>query len=122
MQRNNQRKGVSCSIGPQWAIPLQLYSGHGCNLLYILQGTGAGGDGAGTDLASVGSCLEDFRATPMIECHGRGTCNYYSTSTSYWLATIDSNAQFRSPLSETLKAGNLRMRISRCQVCMRFSR
>ncbi|XP_060552054.1 collagen alpha-2(IV) chain-like isoform X1 [Ruditapes philippinarum] len=88
----------------------------------FLMGTGAGGDGAGTDLASVGSCLEDFRATPLIECHGRGSCNYYSTSTSYWLATIDSNAQFRTPLAETLKAGNLRMRISRCQVCMRFSR
>ena len=89
------------------------------NLLYF-QASGAGGQGAGAAMSSPGSCLEDFRATPFIECHGRGSCNHYGSSTSYWLATIDSNAQFRTPLSETLKAGNLRMRISRCQVCTRY--
>lgn len=86
----------------------------------FMMASGAGGQGAGTDMSSPGSCLEDFRATPFIECHGRGSCNHYGSSTSYWLATIDSNAQFRTPLSDTLKAGNLRMRISRCQVCTRY--
>ena len=50
----------------------------------------------------------------IIECHGRGTCNYYATSNSFWMSTIEREDQFRRPLSETLKAGDLRRRISRC--------
>ncbi|KPP57418.1 hypothetical protein Z043_124864, partial [Scleropages formosus] len=55
---------------------------------YIMQ-TGAGSEGSGQPLASPGSCLEEFRKVPFIECHGRGTCNYYSDSYSYWLAALD---------------------------------
>ena len=83
------------------------------------QHTGAGGEGSGQILHSPGSCLEDFRARPFIECTGRGTCNYYSTALSFWLATLDGVDQFGKPRSQTLKAGNTRDRVSRCVVCMR---
>ncbi|PVD18256.1 hypothetical protein C0Q70_20805 [Pomacea canaliculata] len=81
--------------------------------------TGSGTSGTGQGLQSPGSCLEDFRTSPFIECHGRGTCNYYATSASFWMTTIERADQFRRPLSETLKAGDLRRRISRCQVCIK---
>jgi len=81
--------------------------------------TGAGAEGSGQDLQSPGSCLEDFRAAPFVECHGRGTCNKYCNGYSFWLATIMRNEQFSTPDSETLMRGNLRQRVSRCQVCMR---
>ena len=83
------------------------------------QHTGAGADGTGQSLQSPGSCLEDFRPSPFVECHGTGTCNYYATSLSYWLASIDRGSQFHKPIPMTLKAGNLLSAISRCQVCMR---
>lgn len=84
-----------------------------------LQTSGAGGRGAGQALESPGSCLEDFRATPFIECHGNGQCNHYATSYSFWLATLRSFDEFRTPVSETLKAGSQESRISRCRVCTR---
>ena len=68
---------------------------------------------------SPGSCLEDFRPSPFIECHGHGRCNFFTTAYSYWLATIDDYAQFRRPEQQTLKAGSLRSRVSRCSVCRR---
>jgi len=85
----------------------------------VTQHTGAGADGTGQPLHSPGSCLESFRTSPFIECHGRGTCNYYATTLSFWLSTVDRSLQFSKPLPETLKAGDLRQKISRCQVCMR---
>jgi collagen type IV alpha len=82
--------------------------------------TSAGSQGGGQSLASPGSCLEDFRATPFIECNGgKGTCFFYTTKLSFWLATIESRNQFRSPQRETIKSGNLYSRISRCKVCIR---
>uniref|UniRef100_A0A4W5JX48 Collagen IV NC1 domain-containing protein n=1 Tax=Hucho hucho TaxID=62062 RepID=A0A4W5JX48_9TELE len=81
--------------------------------------TSAGAEGSGQALASPGSCLEDFRSSPFIECHGRGTCNYYGNTYSFWLAIIDQSEMFRKPQSETLKAGSLLTRISRCVVCMK---
>ncbi|KAL8181096.1 UNVERIFIED_CONTAM: Collagen alpha-5(IV) chain [Gekko kuhli] len=81
--------------------------------------TSAGAEGSGQALASPGSCLEEFRSAPFIECHGRGTCNYYANSYSFWLATVEVAEMFSKPQSETLKAGDLRTRISRCQVCMK---
>ncbi|KAI9524306.1 hypothetical protein NQZ68_017988 [Dissostichus eleginoides] len=81
--------------------------------------TSAGAEGSGQALASPGSCLEEFRSAPFIECHGRGTCNYYGNSYSFWLATVEPSEMFRKPQSETLKAGNLRTRVSRCVVCMK---
>uniref|UniRef100_A0A915K0H9 Collagen IV NC1 domain-containing protein n=1 Tax=Romanomermis culicivorax TaxID=13658 RepID=A0A915K0H9_ROMCU len=82
--------------------------------------TAAGAEGGGQSLSSPGSCLEDFRATPFIECNGaRGTCHYFANKFSFWLTTIDDSQMFRIPESQTLKAGNLRERVSRCQVCYR---
>lgn len=59
------------------------------------QHTSAGAEGSGQALASPGSCLEEFRSAPFIECHGRGTCNYYGNSYSFWLATVDTSEMFR---------------------------
>jgi len=85
-----------------------------------VQHTGAGADGGGQSLASPGSCLEDFRAAPFIECNGaRGTCHYFANKFSYWLTTIDIRRQFVHPQPDTLKAGSLRSRIGRCQVCIK---
>uniref|UniRef100_A0A8B9VMY1 Collagen IV NC1 domain-containing protein n=1 Tax=Anas zonorhyncha TaxID=75864 RepID=A0A8B9VMY1_9AVES len=81
--------------------------------------TSAGSEASGQALASPGSCLEEFRAIPFIECHGRGTCNYYTNSYSFWLASLNPRRMFRKPLPQTLKAGELENIISRCQVCMK---
>lgn len=82
--------------------------------------TAAGAEGGGQALASPGSCLQDFRATPFIECAGgRGTCHYFANKFSFWLATVDAATQFKRPVSQTLKKGQLRSRVSRCQVCMK---
>lgn len=70
-------------------------------------------------LESPGSCLEEFAAVPFIECHGKGTCNYYATNHGFWLAIVDRNNQFRKPMPQTLKAGGLKDRVSRCQVCIK---
>lgn len=96
---------------------------HGWDSLWIgysfVMHTSAGAEGSGQALASPGSCLEEFRSAPFIECHGRGTCNYYANSYSFWLATIEDNEMFTKPVPTTLKAGSLRTHISRCQVCMK---
>lgn len=87
----------------------------------LFQHTAAGAEGGGQSLVSPGSCLEDFRATPFIECSGaRGTCHYFANKYSFWLTTVEERQQFREePVSETLKAGQLHTRVSRCQVCMK---
>merc|ERR1712088_691598 len=64
--------------------------------------TGVGGDGGGQNLASPGSCLETHRAAPFIECHGRGTCNYFANTYSFWLSTIDLSRRLLLPLSPIL--------------------
>lgn len=97
---------------------------HGWTGLWIgysfVMHTGAGADGGGQSLASPGSCLEDFRAAPFIECNGaRGSCHYFANKFSFWLTTIDARQQFLRPQPDTLKAGSLRSRIGRCQVCMK---
>lgn len=87
--------------------------------LTLTQHTAAGDEGGGQSLVSPGSCLEDFRTTPFIECNGaKGTCHYFVNKQSFWLTSIDQSFQ-SSPVSETLKAGQLLSRISRCQVCMK---
>ena len=94
----------------------------GQNHQYPFQHTAAGAEGGGQSLSSPGSCLQDFRATPFIECNGaRGTCHYFANKFSFWLATIQTRNMFDRPVSQTLKAGNLRSRVSRCQVCRRKS-
>uniref|UniRef100_A0A8C2TWD1 Collagen alpha-2(IV) chain n=1 Tax=Coturnix japonica TaxID=93934 RepID=A0A8C2TWD1_COTJA len=85
----------------------------------FLMHTAAGDEGGGQSLVSPGSCLEDFRATPFIECNGaRGTCHYFANKYSFWLTTIDQSFQSK-PSADTLKAGLIRSHISRCQVCMK---
>lgn len=69
---------------------------------------------------SPGSCLEDFRPKPFIECHGHGRCNYFSTAYSYWLATIEEYEMFSKPRQRTIKDGmDLTSKVSRCAVCIR---
>lgn len=60
--------------------------------------------GFGQNLVSPGSCLEEFRSQPVIECHGHGHCNYYDQVTSFWLSTINEDEMFRQPRQQTLKA------------------
>lgn len=64
-------------------------------VLSLWQHTSAGAEGSGQALASPGSCLEEFRSSPFIECHGHGTCNYYGNSYSFWLATVEKSEMFR---------------------------
>lgn len=96
----------------------------GWNSLWIgysfVMHTSTGYGGGGQALAGPGSCLQDFRATPFIECNGgKGHCFFYDTLTSFWLVTIDQTQQFRRPAMETIKAGNLLSKVSRCNVCIR---
>lgn len=80
--------------------------------------TGAGASGGGQSLSSPGSCLEEFRATPFIECNGAaGGCHFFANKFSFWLTTIDSGKEFQKPISETFKSGQLHTRVSRCAVC-----
>ena len=72
---------------------------------------------------SPGSCLEDFRATPFIECNGaKGTCHYFANKYSFWLTTVEANREFGHypPQQETLKEGQQHARVSRCQVCSKL--
>lgn len=87
----------------------------------FLMHTASGDEGGGQSLVSPGSCLEDFRSAPFIECHGaRGTCHYHSNKYSFWLTVIKLEGQFQNPQSETLKEEHQkRWRVSRCQVCMK---
>ena len=88
-------------------------------LFFATQYNSAGAEGAGQLLSSSGSCLQEFRVNPYIECHGRGTCHYFGPTLSFWLSTIDEQSQFSVPQSETIKSGRLRERVSRCQVCLK---
>lgn len=85
-----------------------------------LQHTGAGGNGGGQSLSSAGSCLENFRTAPFIECNGaQGTCHYFSDKFSFWLSAQRDGDEWYAPNSETLVPPNQRDRVSRCQVCQR---
>lgn len=90
--------------------------------LFTFQYNSAGAQGDGQLLASSGSCLEEFRVNPFIECHGRGTCWYYGPTLSFWLSTDDDQNQFNAPKPETIKSGQLRQRVSRCSVCMKSTK
>lgn len=81
--------------------------------------TGVGAEGSGQPLASPGSCLEKFRKVPFIECHGKGTCDFYSDSFSYWLAALNPNDMFRKPEPKTDTGPLPDYLISRCRVCMK---
>lgn len=81
--------------------------------------TGVGAEGSGQPLASPGSCLQNFRKIPFIECHGRGTCNYYTDSYSYWLAALNPNDMFSKPKPQTDTGHFPGSLISRCRVCLK---
>uniref|UniRef100_A0A3Q3SQ84 Collagen IV NC1 domain-containing protein n=1 Tax=Mastacembelus armatus TaxID=205130 RepID=A0A3Q3SQ84_9TELE len=80
--------------------------------------TGVGAEGSGQPLASPGSCLEHFRKIPFIECHGRGTCNYFIDAYSYWLAALNPYDMFSKPMPQINK-DNPASLISHCRVCMK---
>lgn len=85
-----------------------------------LQHTGVANGGGGQALSGTGSCLQDFRTNPFIECNGgKGHCHFYETMTSFWLVTLDATQQFTKPVQETIKAGSFYNKLSRCQVCIR---
>ena len=75
-------------IGYSFAMVRSRHCGKLCdsdspNLSITFQHTAAGAEGGGQLLSSPGSCLEDFRATPFIECSGgRGTCHYFANKVS----------------------------------------
>merc|ERR1719516_554132 len=86
--------------------------------------TAAGAEGGGQALSSPGSCLMDFRATPFIECNGaRGHCAFYNNQFSFWMTTVKAGSdQFTQEMENLMiMNGNLRSRVSRCNVCMRLN-
>lgn len=87
---------------------------------YYMQTSDAHGN-SHQSLISPGSCLEEFRAQPVIECHGRGTCNIFDGITSFWLSVIEDSEQFRTPKQRTLKADQT-SKVSRCSVCRKIDR
>ncbi|GFY11741.1 collagen alpha-5(IV) chain [Trichonephila clavipes] len=113
------------ALQDEWAaMPQQLIDtlilsmGRRCET--CLANTDSGAEGSGQPLSSPGSCLEEFRPNPFIECQGLGRCNYYTTAYSFWLAVIDHHKQFFTPEPKTLKGGDQKTRISRCRVCRRI--
>ena len=87
---------------------------------YYMQTSDAHGN-SHQNLISPGSCLEEFRAQPVIECHGRGTCNIFDGITSFWLTVIEDSEQFKKPRQQTLKADQT-SKVSRCSVCRKIDR
>lgn len=84
--------------------------------------TSSGVSGGGQDLASSGSCLQQFHLPTFIECLGRGTCAYYINNLDYWLGQNPDITQpgmwgmgnVYSGLDEILDQG-----VARCTVCTR---
>lgn len=75
--------------------------------------------GGGQQLASPGSCLELFHTNAYIECNNRGQCHYFSDKYTFWMVTIFGDNDFNPNLmQQTLKAGSLLDRVSRCTVCI----
>lgn len=87
----------------------------------FLMHTGAGDEGGGQSLTSSGSCLENFRAQPFVECQGpRGTCHYFANIYSFWLTRVEMTSSTSNGSSTTLtEERQQRNNIARCKVCMR---
>lgn len=77
--------------------------------------------GSGQNLLSPGSCLEEFRTQPVIECHGHGKCNYYDGLSSFWMSVIEEGEQWQRPRMQTLKADHT-AKVSRCTVCRKIQK
>lgn len=100
----------SCPGG--WELMWQGYS--------FIMHTDVGAEGSGQPLSSPGSCLEEFRARPFIECHDNGKCNYYPTALSFWMTVIEDREMWSRPRSQTLKSGmDITSKVGRCSVCRR---
>jgi collagen type IV alpha len=86
----------------------ELWSGYS----FVMHAVGA--MGGGQDLASPGSCMENFRANPYIECNSRGECHFFSDKFTYWLV----NTYGQNFESATIKAGEIMNHMGRCKVCI----
>lgn len=96
----------SCPVG-DWE---KLWDGYS-----FFMSSGGGGSSAGQDMSSPGSCLQNFRALPFIECEGPGTgrCDYVTGSDwAFWLSTqsVDEGA---------VTGAAMRARTGRCSVCVK---
>ena len=87
---------------------------HRMRLIFRLQHA-VGAIGGGRPLSSPGSCLEEFRATPYMECNGRGECHYFQDKFSYWLVNVEAR---EDPVGRVIKAGETFYHVGRCKVCM----
>lgn len=88
----------------------------------FVMNTDAGGEGSGQSLNSPGSCLEEFRHHPFIECHGHGRCNYYTTAYSFWLIALDtlnSKSYYGQKVEIPIDKEEHMKFVSRCAVCRR---
>jgi integrin beta 8 len=82
--------------------------------------TTSGEGGGGQGLMSPGSCLEDFRASPYVECMTKGTCQFFANSLSFWMRTLNRNNMFADPAMAAFKGvRNGAQETSRCQVCVK---
>ncbi len=83
----------------------------------MFQVVGASSNGGIQPLHSPGSCLQNFRALPFIECNNnKAKCHHWQDGRSYWLKALDLHEQFVKPLGTTYKANPL-PQVSRCAVC-----
>ena len=88
-----------------------------CIALHCLQHA-VGAMGGGQQLSSPGSCLEQFRLNPYIECNSRGECHFFSDKFSFWLVSIDGPTNHNLDMQgQTFKAAHLLDKIGRCRVC-----
>jgi len=75
--------------------------------------------GGGQQLSSPGSCLEQFRLNPYIECNSRGECHFFSDKFSFWLVAIAGPTNRHLHVQgQTFKAAHLLDKIGRCRVCV----
>ena len=89
LKRNTQNLWVRPSAPCCSRYCRKLGDSNSPNLWLIFQHTAAGAEGGGQLLSSPGSCLEDFRATPFIECSGgRGTCHYFANKESFLISLL----------------------------------
>jgi hypothetical protein len=74
------------------------------------------GYGAFNDLGSSGSCVEEFRPIPFIECYSPGQCDFFtSNNLSMWLSANTSDS-ITNPGS-IIGTSTILPHISRCSVC-----
>ena len=85
----------------------QLWNGYSLHGMYL-----GGGYNSVQDLKSPGSCSQEFRPIPFIECSGPTNCDYFTGGDfGMWLTTTTINTGGISGISNILPY------ISRCVVC-----